>query len=92
VSCWCIGEYGAYLLDGATYEGETFTVSEEEVIEVYKKILFANHISVVTKQYGLVSLTKLSTRFPNSTPRIQEIIDAFGSHLQVRISGVLTVV
>ena len=87
VACWCIGEYGAHLLDGAQVDGETLTVSEDEVIEVYHKILFANHISVVTKQYGLMSLTKLSTRFPNATPKIQEIIDAFGSHIQV--SGVL---
>ena len=58
-------------------------MSEDEVIEVYHKILFASHISVVTKQYGLMSLTKLSTRFPRATPKIQEIIDAFGSHLQV---------
>ena len=83
VACWCIGEYGAYLLDGISVDGETLTVSEDEVIEVYHKILFATHISVVTKQYGLMSLTKLSTRFPNATPKIQEIIDAFGSHLQI---------
>ncbi len=64
-------------------------VSEEEVIEVYHKILFASHISVQTKQYGLMSLTKLSTRFPNATPKIQEIIDAFGSHMQVRTKGLI---
>ena len=50
---------------------------------MYHKVLFSTHISVVTKQYGLMSLTKLSTRFPNATPKIQEIIDAFGSSLQV---------
>jgi AP-1 complex subunit gamma-1 len=71
VSCWCIGEYGRYLLDGISVDGETFTVTEDEVIEVYHKILFANHISVVTKQYGLMSITKLSTRFPKATPKIQ---------------------
>ncbi len=94
VACWCIGEYGAHLLEtgGGAVEGRgededvSTPVSEEEVIEVYEKILFANHISVVTKQYGLVSLTKLSTRFPSATPKIQEIIDAFGSHLQVGIT------
>ncbi len=106
VACWCIGEYGKYLLDGISVDGETLTVSEEEVIELYHKILFACHISVATKQYGLMSLTKLSTRFPNATPKIQvivhdavihdckpmiidylvvfqEIIDAFGCHVQV---------
>ena len=79
VACWCIGEYGKHLLDG----GGPGVVSEAEVIDVYQKILFAHHTSIVTKQYGLMSLTKLSTRFPNATPNIQEIIDAFGSHVQI---------
>jgi AP-1 complex subunit gamma-1 len=83
VACWCIGEYGAHLLNGVSIEGETITVSEDDVIDVYRRILFASHISVVTKQYGLVSITKLSTRFPSATPKIQEIIAAFGSHLQI---------
>ena len=86
VACWCIGEYGKYLLDGSGGgggDGGSGVVSEDEVIEVYQKILFAHHTSIVTKQYGLMSLTKLSTRFPNATPNIQEIIDAFGSHVQI---------
>ncbi len=81
VACWCIGEYGAALLDGISIEGETLTVSEDEVIEVYQKILWAKHMSLVTKQYALMSVTKLSTRFPRATPKIQQIIDAFGSHI-----------
>ena len=32
VSCWCIGEYGAGLLNGVSVDGETITVSEQEVI------------------------------------------------------------
>lgn len=83
VSCWCIGEYGAGLFDGVAVEGETITVSEDEVIEVYKKILWAKNMSLITKQYALMSVTKLSTRFPNSTPKIQEIIDDFGCHLEI---------
>ena len=88
VACWCIGEYGAYLLDGISVDDDgetTLTVSEDEVIQAYHRILFATHISVVTKEYALMSLTKLSTRFPNATPKIQEIIDAFGSHLQIEL-------
>ena len=35
-------------------------------------------------QYALVSVAKLSSRFPQgSTPKIQEIIDAFKSHLEI---------
>ena len=66
VACWCIGEYGSFLLDGVSIEGETLTVSEEEVIEVYQKILWAKHMSLVTKQYALMSVTKLSTRYHDS--------------------------
>lgn len=83
VSCWCIGEYGASLLDGVSVEGETLTVSEEEVIDVYQKILWAKHMSLITKQYAIMSVTKLSTRFPNATPKIQEIIDAFSCHMEI---------
>lgn len=84
VACWCIGEYGAFLLDGAAVEGETLTaVAEDEVIQVYQRILWSNHMSVTSKQYAFMSLTKLSTRFPSATPKIQEIISAFGSHLEI---------
>ena len=38
-------------------------------------------MSISTKQYALMSLTKLSTRFSSVTAEIQKIIDAFGSHL-----------
>ena len=35
-------------------------------------------------QYALVSVMKLSARFPGgSTPKIQEMIDAFGSHVEI---------
>ena len=83
VSCWCIGEYGAHLLNGVSVEGETLTVSEQEVIEIYQKILSAKHMSLITKQYAIMSVTKLSTRFPNATPKIQDIIDALTCHMEI---------
>ena len=36
VSCWCIGEYGAGLLNGVSVDGETITVSEQEVIGMFE--------------------------------------------------------
>jgi AP-1 complex subunit gamma-1 len=61
----------------------TGPVSEAEVIAWYNSIMWAHHITVVTKQYALVSLTKLSTRFPNSTAAIQQAVDTFGSNVDV---------
>ena len=47
----------------------------------YQKIISTSSMSIVTKQYALMSLTKLSTRFTHVTGEIQQIIDTFGSHL-----------
>ena len=83
VSCWCIGEYGSALLNGVSVENETIVVTEDEVIEIYMKILWAKHMSLVTKQYALMSIAKLSTRFSNPTPKIQDTIDAFHVHMEI---------
>ena len=59
----------------------TGAVSEMEVVTWYQAIVWSSAMSVSTKQYALMSLTKLSTRFSSVTEEIQRIIDAFGSHL-----------
>ena len=62
--CWCIGEYGAFLLDGSSLnqiveseEGNPPTpqvvITEDEVATMYQQILWDNQISVVTKQVCL---------------------------------------
>ena len=43
--------------------------------------VFGSLLSFLQFQYALMSVTKLSTRFPRATPKIQQIIDAFGSHI-----------
>ena len=82
VCCWCIGEYGA-LLGQPCQELDSGPVGEAEVVAWYQGVVWAANMSVVTKQYALMSLTKLSTRFSSATTPIQQIIDAFGSHLDV---------
>ena len=59
----------------------TAAVSEMEVVTWYQAIVWSSSMSISTKQYALMSLTKLSTRFSSVTAEIQRIIDAFGSHL-----------
>jgi len=82
VCCWCIGEYGNSLKE-ACAELDSGAVSESDVVSWYQTIVWSANISVVTKQYALMSLTKLSTRFTSVTSAIQQTIDAFGSHLDV---------
>ncbi|XP_015110218.1 AP-1 complex subunit gamma-1 isoform X2 [Diachasma alloeum] len=93
VATWCIGEYGDLLLYGPPPEDVEVPVNltEDDVIDVYQRLLWSPQNTVVTKQYTLLSLTKLSTRFQrgNETPRfyrkIRQIIDTFGSNLHIEL-------
>ncbi|KAG8265960.1 hypothetical protein J6590_082099 [Homalodisca vitripennis] len=60
-------------------------VTEAEVIKVYQRLLWSPQNSVITKQYALLSLTKLSTRFNCQTDKIQEVVEAFGSHVHMEL-------
>jgi len=41
----------------------TVQVTEDDVIAVYQRLLWSTQNTIITKQYALLSLTKLSTRF-----------------------------
>ncbi|XP_016837777.1 AP-1 complex subunit gamma-1 isoform X4 [Nasonia vitripennis] len=94
VATWCIGEYGDLLLYGPHPEDSDAPVNltEDEVIDVYQRLLWSPQNTVVTKQYTLLSLTKLSTRFqrgndmlPPFYRKIRQIIDTFGSNLHIEL-------
>eukprot|EP00088_Acartia_fossae_P002323 TRINITY_DN10936_c0_g2_i10.p1 TRINITY_DN10936_c0_g2~~TRINITY_DN10936_c0_g2_i10.p1 ORF type:complete len:756 (+),score=196.49 TRINITY_DN10936_c0_g2_i10:232-2268(+) len=80
VGCWCIGEYGAYLLESCTELEVSGGVSEGEVVAWLRNLLASSTVSVVTKQYAILSLAKLSTRFTTVSQEIQNCIDTFGSN------------
>ncbi|XP_032671359.1 AP-1 complex subunit gamma-1 isoform X3 [Odontomachus brunneus] len=87
VATWCIGEYGDLLLYSPPSEdAETpINLTEDEVIDVYQRLLWNPQNTVVTKQYTLLSLTKLSTRFQKGHEKIRQIIDTFGSNLHIEL-------
>lgn len=86
VAVWAIGEYGDMLLQSSHVEdGETINPpTEDEVIDLYQKLLWSPQNTPTTKQYTLMSLTKLSTRF-TSTNKIQQIISSFCSSLHIEL-------
>ncbi|KAI5697752.1 hypothetical protein M8J75_015123 [Diaphorina citri] len=88
VATWCIGEYGDLLLNPRPGDQETTSqppLSEAEVLEVYTRILCSPHHSVVTKQYTLMSLVKLSTRLTQEIETIERLIASFGSNLHMEL-------
>ncbi|XP_034950277.1 AP-1 complex subunit gamma-1 isoform X3 [Chelonus insularis] len=87
VATWCIGEYGDLLLYGQPPEDAEAPVNltEDDVIDVYQRLLWSPQNTVITKQYALLSLTKLSTRFHRGNEKIRQIIDTFGSNLHIEL-------
>ncbi|XP_049866721.1 AP-1 complex subunit gamma-1 isoform X4 [Pectinophora gossypiella] len=102
VAAWTIGEYGDLLVSEASsnismvdedgiedsYVSDDFTQpSEEYVIDMYQKLLWSTQLSITTKEYLLLSLAKLSTRFTTqpSQDKIRVIIDTFGSHIHIEL-------
>ncbi|XP_072389178.1 AP-1 complex subunit gamma-1 isoform X1 [Diabrotica undecimpunctata] len=86
VAVWSIGEYGDLLLQGTQDDENGVTVpTEEEVIEVYQRLLWSTQNTVMTKQFTLMSLMKLSTRFNSTHNKIQQIISSFCSSLHVEL-------
>ena len=70
-----------FIISDAYPELESSAVTESEVVAWYKSILEASAMTIVTKQYAVMSLTKLSTRFSQVTGEIQQIIEGFGTNL-----------
>lgn len=86
VATWCIGEYGDLLLYGPpTGEEVAVKVTEEDVIAVYQRLLWSTQNTIITKQYALLSLMKLSSRFQAGNDKIRQIVDTFGSHLNIEL-------
>ena len=66
VASWWLGEYGDSLINGhtnASEQEEPVVAGEDEVVDFIQAILSSSQSTIVTKQYALTALTKLSTRF-----------------------------
>ena len=61
-----MGEYGDCLL-------QLEDVALDEVIEGFQQILWSPHVSIITRQYCIMALEKLSTRLPQEIDRIRYV-------------------
>ncbi|KAK4011493.1 AP-1 complex subunit gamma-1 isoform X2 [Daphnia magna] len=88
VASWCLGEYGDSLINGhtnANEQEEPVVAGEDEVVDFIQGILSSSQSTIITKQYALTALTKLSTRFSVTVGRIEDIVTRFGTHLNVEL-------
>lgn len=85
VAAWCIGEYGELLHSTAVEEEEPLQVSNDDVISLLERILANNNSSVVTKEYAITALMKLSSRFSDCSVRLSKVIAQYGSSTNVEL-------
>ncbi|KAK1292271.1 AP-1 complex subunit gamma-2 [Acorus calamus] len=76
VAVWCIGEYGELLINniGVLDIEEPMTVTESDAVDVVEISLKRNSSDITTRSMSLISLLKLSSRFPPCSERIRELI------------------
>jgi AP-1 complex subunit gamma-1 len=76
VAVWCIGEYGEMLVNNVGYldSEEPITVTESDAIDLIELALKRHTTDTATRAMCLVSLLKLSSRFPPTSERVKGIV------------------
>ncbi|KAF5746623.1 hypothetical protein HS088_TW06G00794 [Tripterygium wilfordii] len=76
VAIWCIGEYGDMLVNNVGMLGieDPITVTESDAVDVIEIAIKHDGSDLTTKAMALISLLKLSSRFPSCSERIKDII------------------
>ncbi|XP_076358207.1 AP-1 complex subunit gamma-1-like isoform X2 [Tachypleus tridentatus] len=85
VATWCIGEFGDLLNSSEGVDAEPLNVAEEHIFGLYEKILYSYHMTLLTKEYTINSLMKLSVRFPKSISKVKNMVDVFGSNMSTEL-------
>lgn len=92
VAMWTLGEFADLLnvpyVDPNSVDGDPIApamVSELKVIELFEQVLNTTHMNIVTKEYTIEALMKLSVRFPDNSSRVKQIMDIYGCHMNVEL-------
>lgn len=83
VAFWCIGEFGDMLI--APSDTDQSPPTENEVVEFFAEILALNSLTIITREYSLISLGKLAIRFNNSSDKIEALIKRYISHINLEL-------
>ncbi|XP_020593385.1 AP-1 complex subunit gamma-2-like [Phalaenopsis equestris] len=76
VALWCIGEYGEMLVKGTGMLAteDPLTVTESDAVDVVEVALKSHSSDITIGAMSLITLLKLSSRFPTISERIRELI------------------
>lgn len=65
VAVWSIGEYGEMLFVD-TEDDIKPDIEEQDVMKLLETVLFTSHSNIVTKEFAINAVMKLSVRFKHS--------------------------
>ncbi|KAJ3677487.1 hypothetical protein LUZ60_003211 [Juncus effusus] len=87
VAVWCIGEYGEMLVNNinALEIEEPITVTESDAIDIIETALKRYSDDITTRAMCLVSLLKLSSRFPPTSQRVKEIVTQHKGNVELEL-------
>jgi AP-1 complex subunit gamma-1 len=85
---WCLGEYGNLLISGGggIEEEEAIEVSEDDVLDLFERLMNDMNLAAEAKVYGLTGLVKLANRFSgNALGKIRELVSPFMSNKDMEV-------
>ncbi|CAF1363684.1 unnamed protein product [Adineta ricciae] len=88
VASWTLGEFGDLFVSGQYQhpdDNEHVQASEDEIVGVLEKILNWSISTVVTREYAINALMKLSTRFPSCSDRIQSVMTVYACNMNLEL-------
>ncbi|CAF4312721.1 unnamed protein product, partial [Adineta steineri] len=68
-----------------TDDQENIQVSEEEIVNILEKILNWSISTVITREYAINALMKLSTRFPSCSDQIQSVMTVYACNMNLEL-------
>ncbi|CAF0873299.1 unnamed protein product [Rotaria sordida] len=88
VASWTLGEFGDLFVSGQyqhTEDEENIQVTEGEIVNVLEKILNWSLSTVITREYAINALMKLSTRFPSCSDQIQSVMTVYACNMNLEL-------
>ncbi|CAF3503997.1 unnamed protein product [Adineta steineri] len=88
VALWTLGEFGDLFVSEQyqhTDDQENIQVSEEEIVNILEKILNWSISTVITREYAINALMKLSTRFPSCSDQIQSVMTVYACNMNLEL-------
>ncbi|CAF1202681.1 unnamed protein product [Rotaria sp. Silwood1] len=88
VASWTLGEFGDLFVSGQyqpSDDDDNIQVTEDEIVNILEKILNWSLSTVITREYAINALMKLSTRFPSCSDRIQSVMTFYACNMNLEL-------